>query len=198
MTEKQAERLRQKIKKIKSELAADKRRWGGYYDDSRGIRYLPPQYYIKLGDFAGGLRYFNWFRKNFPSDIGFPDFLFEWTIILFKKSKLKEAEKKMFETFRSNTYIIDKFFGRPLVPINKYEYSNIDSPAYLDDFMYSHKNEELTDFSEWLNEFTNSEKFKMAGQQYIDIYKQLYNKKDSESRQNLLKQARQLIDHFEN
>ena len=38
MTEKQAEKLQLKIKKIKAELAADKRRWGGFYDDSRGLR----------------------------------------------------------------------------------------------------------------------------------------------------------------
>jgi len=42
MTPKQEERTRSKIKMIKAELAADKKRWGGYYDDSRGLRYLPP------------------------------------------------------------------------------------------------------------------------------------------------------------
>ena len=94
MTEKQAEKIQLKIKKIEAELAADKRRWGGFYDDSRGVRYLPTELYVKLQDWNGGLRYMRWFEKNFPDDIGFPDFLFEWTIILFKKGKLKEAEKK--------------------------------------------------------------------------------------------------------
>ncbi len=34
MTEKQKERVRNKIAKIRKELAADKKRWGGYYDDT--------------------------------------------------------------------------------------------------------------------------------------------------------------------
>lgn len=38
------------------------------------------------------MKYLNWFNKNFPDDSGFPDFLFEWTLILYQKGKLKEAE----------------------------------------------------------------------------------------------------------
>src|SRR3989338_1533576 len=106
MTEKQQERIRLKIKKIKSELAADKKRWGGFYDDSRGLRYLPLEYYIKLKDYSGGKRYINWFYKNFPDDGGFPEFLFESTIVLFYSKKHKEAKRKLFETFSLNIYII--------------------------------------------------------------------------------------------
>ena len=120
MTPKQAERLQTKIKQIKSALAADKKRSGGYYDDSAGRRYQPPQYYIKLGDYSGGATYFRWFYKNFPDDAGFPDFLFEWTLNLFKTGKIKDAEKMAFKTFCRNTYIFDKFLGKPIVPIVKW------------------------------------------------------------------------------
>ena len=64
MTEKQAEMLRQQIKKIQLDLAADKRRCGGFYDDSRGLRYMPPRLYIKLGDYFDGLTYLKWFYKQ--------------------------------------------------------------------------------------------------------------------------------------
>jgi hypothetical protein len=57
MTPKQEDRIRTKIKRIKAELAADKKRWEGYYDDSRGLRYLLPALYLKLEDYSGGLRY---------------------------------------------------------------------------------------------------------------------------------------------
>ena len=103
MTPKQAERIQEKITKMKKELAADKRRWGGFYDDSRGLRYLPPALYIKLGDYSGAKRYFNWFAKNFPDDMGYPVFLFEWTLTLFKTQKMAEAEQKAQETYRANT-----------------------------------------------------------------------------------------------
>ena len=58
MTIKQQERIKNKIKKVKSFLADDKKRTGGSYDDSRGLRYIPPQLYIELHDFTVGLRYF--------------------------------------------------------------------------------------------------------------------------------------------
>ena len=111
MTPKQAERIKNKIKKIKTALAADKKRWGGFYDDSRGLRYIPPQLYIELNDFTGGLRYLNWFNKNFPDDSGYPDFLFEWTIVLFKTGRLKMPRKKHLKPF-AVTPICSTFFSQ--------------------------------------------------------------------------------------
>ena len=90
MTPKQTDRTQNKIAKIKRALAADKRLWG-CYDDSRGLRYLSPALYLKLKDYKGAMRYFNWFQKNFSDDSGYPSFLLEWTITLFKNCKLKEA-----------------------------------------------------------------------------------------------------------
>ena len=82
MTTKQEERLRNKIKKFKAALAADKKFWGGFYHDGQGLRYAIPQMYIQLGDFSGGLRYMNWFQKNFSDDAAYSIFFFEWALIL--------------------------------------------------------------------------------------------------------------------
>jgi hypothetical protein len=196
MTEKQAEKLKQKIKQIKAALAADKKRWGGYYDDSRGLRYLPPRYYLKLGDYTGGLRYVNWFKKNFPDDSGFPDFLFEWTVILFKRNRLKEAEKKVFETFCANTYIFDQFFGKPIVPIEKYEGSNLARPDFTDYFIYSSQDPKLADFSQWLAKLIESERFQTASQEFIDLHKQLKHEHKTEIRRALVDQASELEKNF--
>lgn len=193
MTPKQQERIILKIKKIKAAIAADKKRWGGYYDDSRGLRYLPPKLYIQLGDFSGGLRYMNWFAKNFSDDSCFPDFLFEWTIILYKTGRLKDAEKKAFETFCSNAYIFDKFFDHVIIPIDKYEFSNMDSPEYAThyfDYLYNQTN--MSDFSEWLKKFIASDKFLLLSNKYIDIFKQLKAEREPEMRRYLIQQARQL------
>ena len=84
ITEAQVERVNLKITKLKKTLASDKKRCGGYYDDSIGIRYLIPEQYLKIQDYKGAARYFNWFNKTFPDDIGFPFFLFEWTVALVK------------------------------------------------------------------------------------------------------------------
>lgn len=91
MTDKQKERIKDKIKQVKSTLTAEKRKYGAF-DDSRGLRYLPTEWSIRIGDYDGGLKYLKWFNKNFPDDMGFPEFLFESTIIFFKTRQLKEAE----------------------------------------------------------------------------------------------------------
>ncbi|MHA1955106.1 MAG: hypothetical protein ACW96U_14295 [Candidatus Heimdallarchaeaceae archaeon] len=111
MTPNQVERIQAKIRQIRSALAAEKNEIG-FPTDSQGLRYLPLGYHIKIQDYKGGLDYTRWFQKNFPDDIGFPEFLFEWSIILFKLGKIEEAERVIIQTFRGNTYLFDKNFNR--------------------------------------------------------------------------------------
>jgi hypothetical protein len=196
MTEKQQDRLRQKIKKIKSELAADKKRWGGYYDDSRGLRYLPLEYYITLKDYSGGKRYLTWFDKNFPDDSGFPIFLFECTLILFYSKKLKEARRKLFETFASNTCLIEKFLGDKIVEMTNYSCSNWGGFEVLEHFNYTSADEDLYEFTKWLIETCNSELFQSAANEHIDLQLQLSEESDYESRVDLIDKISALVDQF--
>lgn len=193
MTPRQRERLLKIIENIRRTLAAEKRKFGGY-DDSRGLRYRPVKYYIRLQDYKGGLTYLRWFSRNFPDDAGFPDFLFEWTIILFKCGKTKEAEHKAFETFRANTYLFDKFFGRPVTPIEKWESSNLENPGFTEYVDYSSGQTELADFSDWLNQLLATEEFKTRCEKLIEIHKQLLKVNDLKKRRELLRQAEQLTD----
>lgn len=193
MTHKQQERIKNKIKRIKAALAADKKHWGGYYHDGQGLRYIPPRYYIQLGDFSGGLRYVNWFNKNFPDDFGYPDFLFEWTVILFKTGRLIEAEKKAFQTFTRNTYVFDKFFNKQMHIIDKLESSNLEVAEFATDYFdYSHSQDNLADFAEWLDKLLQTEKFIQLTSKFIEIYQRLKNEHDYETRSYLLNQANQL------
>lgn len=106
-------------------------------------------------------------------------------MILFKTGRLKEAEKKAFETFRSNTYLFDLYFGRPGITIEKWEGSNLQTKDFA---------ENLADFSEWLDKFTASEKFVHVSNAFVDIRKRLATEKDTETRQYLGKYERQLVD----
>jgi hypothetical protein len=65
---------------------------------------------------------------------GFPDFLFKWAIILYKSGKIKQAGQKTFQAFWSNTYVIDKFLERPIVPIDKWEGTNFENESFLEYF----------------------------------------------------------------
>ncbi len=195
MTEKQIERVRTKIKKIRATLAAEKRMFGAY-DDSRGLRYMPPGLFIQIEDYRGGLTYLRWFAKNFPDDTGFPDFLFEWIVILFNTGKQKDAEQKAFETFCSNTYLFDKFFDRPIVLIDKYEFSNLSAPAFTEHFTYSHQQPPFADFAHWLEELTATERFAEARSRFVDLQRQLNQENDLQQRRYLLEEERALQKSF--
>nr|WP_288837591.1 hypothetical protein [uncultured Flavobacterium sp.] len=168
MTPKRIEALKTKITNIKRKLSAERRKYG-YYDDSRGNRYLPLKYFIELEDYKGALAYLKWFSKNFPDDMGFPDFLFEWTIILFKCGKTKEATEKAFETFCRNTYLFDQFLGKPLMQINKREGSNLETIAFAKRLEYSNVDSKLIDFSDWLTLTISDKDFRHRCDSYIDL-----------------------------
>lgn len=194
MTPKQEERIRIKIARIRKELAADKKRWGGFYDDSRGLRYLPPEQFIKLRDYKGGLRYLRWFNRTFPDDNGFPIFLFEWTLILFKTGNLKEAEKKALQTFFENNYLFDKFLGKELILIEKQESSNWETAELAEFLEYSKSDPEFADFGEWLENFQTSEKFYKFANELIETEKLISTEPVGKTRSELINKRRRLLD----
>ena len=182
MTEKQIERIRLRITKIKKELAADKKHWGGYYHDGRGLRYLPPGLFIKIKDYKGGLRYLQWFNRSFPDDSGYPIFLFEWTMILFKTGKLKQAEKKAYETYMSNVYLFDKFLGRTLKMVDKWEGSAWETASLTEELQYTKEEAEYADFAEWVETILASGKFFKFEREFLDIEKRLKTEPVGETR----------------
>lgn len=196
MTPKQEERIRKKIARIRKELAEDKKHWGGFYDDSRGLRYLPPEQFIKLRDYKGGLRYLQWFNRTFPDDSGYPIFLFEWTLILFKAGKLKEVEKKAFETFSANIYLFDKFLGKELLPIEKRENSNWETAELAEILKYSKSDIEYADFAEWLENFQTNEKFYKFANELIEIEKKLITEPVGETRTELVNRRFNMTDEI--
>ena len=195
-TPKQVERVKEKIKRLKAALAFDRKQWGGFHHDGQGIRYLIPAFYIKIEDYKGGQRYFNWFNKTFSDDSGDPAFLFEWAITLFMNGKTTEAGKKLFEAFSRNTYIIDKFLGKEIIAIDKWEGSGLESPDFTNYFIYSATDPKLAAFSEWLKLFVETEKFSVASEKFLEIQKKLKDEDDKETRQYLLKAEEQLILNF--
>jgi|SRR6185312_774861 len=191
MTLQQTERLKRKIENIHRILAAEKRKFG-FYDDSQGLRYLPPGYYVQLGDYAGGLTYLRWFEKSFPDDAAFPEFLFEASIVLFKVGRRAEAGNAAFRTFCSNPYWIDRFLGRPLIEMDIWHPSNVATVEYTRALMHSCKEPELSDFCTWLRDLIVTEDFTRRCSSYIAVYRKLKTETDLERRRLLVQYARQL------
>lgn len=195
MTPKQEERIRNKIAKIKKALADEKRYWGDYHDGG-GLRYLPPELFIKLKDYPGALRYFRWFDKNFPDDIGYPVFLFEWTLTLFKMGKMKDVEKRALQTFFSNTYLFDYFLGKELLLFDKYEGFNWEQPDLAINMHYTKEQEDLADFVEWLTLFATSAKFYQVANEFIRIHVQLQTEPVGTKRNELVTRLSHLLDDY--
>jgi hypothetical protein len=168
MTEKQIEKAKNQIATIRKILADEKRKYGDY-DDSRGLRYAPPQYLIKLNDFKGAMTYYRWFQKNFSDDIGAPMFLFEWCITLFKNGKLLEAENKAIETFMANTYLIDKFLDRPFHTFDTIDNADWHREEIKSDLPYQKEQEDLKSFAQWLSVFVDSTRYKQITTEFLDI-----------------------------
>lgn len=154
-------------------MAADKRRHGGFYDDSRGIRYLPPELHLKLQDYTGAIKYFNWFNKNFPEDACFAAFLFEWAVALFKTKRIKEAENKVLETFFSSKFLLDIYLEITPIKLESDENQNREQHQIRQYFQYKRNQEDLVDFSGWLETFVTSEKYKIFTDKLIELERQL-------------------------
>lgn len=195
MSPKQIDIIKNKISRIKLDLANEKKRYGGHIDRG-GLRYLPPELYLKLNDYKGALRYFNWFHKNFDDDLGFPIFLFEWSITLFKCKKFKEAEKMVLKTFFSNTYLIDKFFDKEFLELGLKEESNWEKRELVENLIYHHSIAELIDFSSWLSEFSNSPKFYQYANEFIDIERQLMSEPVGIKRSKLVNRRFSLLNDY--
>ncbi|WP_234364147.1 hypothetical protein [Lunatibacter salilacus] len=89
--------------------------------------------------------------------------------------------------------MFDKFFGRPIDKIEKWESSNLETAEFaIDYFDYTHTQENLTDFAEWLNRLTQTEQFIALADKYLEIYTRLQNEEDFETRSYLVNQASQL------
>lgn len=187
MTPKQADRLRQQIVAIRRTLAAEKKKFGGY-DDSRGLRYLPTRYFVQLADFAGGLTYLRWFAKNFPDDAGFPDFLFEWTLILFETGKLAQAEQQAFATYCADRQLFDHLLARPLTPPESWEEAPLPAASYGAYFTSLGPPPKLAAFAQWLAAWLDTARFTSRAAQYGRLRQQLQAEPDRATRHALLDQ----------
>ena len=195
MTPIEKQQLEEQIEDIKASIETEVQLLGGFNDELSQV-YIPTQHFLRMEDYKAGLDYIRWYLKVVPGDIGPPEFLFEWTVILFMNGTIKEAENKAVETFLNNTYIFDKFFGRELIQIDKNESWGFQKPEYLIDFKYSCTQSELAVFTNWLSEFEQSEKFKSIHKRLINALVQLKNEDDPEIREYLNKIIDQLMDEI--
>ena len=189
MTEKQIEKIKKKIRSYRAILAGEKRKFG-CYDDSAGRRYEIPFFYMELRDFKGAMRYFNWFEKEFPDDIGDLLFNFIWAVTLFENKKFEKATKKLYKTAFSNTYLLDLLAGKEVKQIDKSEliwFERIENAKAIEDECKKIMSES---FFDWLKEFVEMEEYKSNMKKFVSISQLLKDEEPGEKRNYLLRNQR--------
>lgn len=192
MTEYQIEKIRKQIRSLRAKLLAEKRKHG-WYDDSRGSRFIIPDLYLQIEDYKGALRYFNWFEKEFEMDSGFPDFNLAWTITLYKNKKNELAIKKLYTTAFSNTYLIDLIFGNKPLTIDKSELINWESLNFAIETEKYWKRMLTPDFLDWLKDVTSQDDFKKNIADYVGLKKLISYEKTGKERERLLNEEDKFI-----
>src|ERR1035437_1625265 len=192
MTEKQIERIRTKITRVKRALAADKKRWGGDYDDSAGLRYMAPGLYLKIRDFKGAMNYFRWFAKNFPDDCCYGEFLLEWSLTLFMLGKIEDARQKVTEAYLRDTRVLNKFLGREVAMVDETIDSYERDWSAVQVLGYSAEEKDWADFAVWLEVLLTSEPFLGLSKEYLEIQMRLQIESDPAKRSNLCDMKRAL------
>lgn len=194
MTENQENRIRAKISKLKKALAADKKHWGGYYHDGGGLRYAQPELYIKLEDYTGALRYFNWFNKHFSDDVGSPLLWFQYALTLFKTKRLEVAKNQIIKAHFLNEYLIDYFLD-PTSIANIHPTNNWPIEVLIKYFEY--KKDSYPDFAEWLKMISESIEFKNLIKEITEIDLKLDIETKRSKRAALLSKRSNLINNTE-
>lgn len=99
-----------------------------------------------------------WFDKNFPDDNQMPEIILMASLICFKNNKIKEAEKKLKLAYFADKLILKVLLGTPI------EKNDIpDSNSYLEAIKVFisdlKKQNDLTDFQDWVTQIQKSETF---------------------------------------
>lgn len=191
MTEKEIEKIRDTIKKLRDQLAGEKRRFGDYSDNG-GRRYIIPELYIRIRDYRGGLNYYRWFTREFPDDTGFPSFNLFCTMILFQNEKIHEAKRAAYKTAFSNTYLIDVICNLPVVNIDKSEPEDSESLSYALEIAERYDQLLTKAFKTWLCSLNLSDEFVRNLKKYVSIQKLVKDEPAGPLRSHLISESAKL------
>ena len=114
----------------------------------------------------------------------------------FSNRKLKDAEKKAVETFMANTYLIDKFLGKPFHTFDELPDSEWQKDLLTRYSPYSAEQEALKDFAQWLSQFVQSDKFKAITTAFIENEIQLLTELVGAKRSALVDRKYRMLDEF--
>lgn len=187
--------LNSKISTYWSALKREKRTYK-YIDDGGGSRYIIFCFLFVLNDLEQTKKYFRWYKREFDDDVGEPVQKLCWAISLYRMGKQKEARLKLADLMLSNLYLIPRILGREVEAYDMWHFSNYSTIDYADYI----PGEVLGNISEselqWVETLFDSLDFQSVKNRHIEIYHQLQNVNDFETRRSLSTEDRSLIDKY--
>ena len=191
MTDKQIERIKKTIKIYRARLAAEKRRFHGYFDNG-GSRYIIPEFYLKIADYKGALTYFRWFTREFPDDSGFPSLNLFWTLTLYQNKKIIGAKSKAYKTAFSNTYLIDLICNKETIGIDKSELDGSESLVYARQIVEGCIKLLTPEFKDWICTLNETDDFKSNLNKFISLQKLIKDESTGPLRSKLVNESSKL------
>jgi len=196
MTEKQIEKIKLSIKKNRTALTAEKRKFGGF-DDSAGRRYYISDLFLRIADYKGAITYKKWFDKNFPDDIGGPILSLNWSIAFYGLGQIEDTEIYTIDTAIQNIYLHGLLLDRKLNRIDMYEHG-YDMLEFAKSLIKDCKKVVTKDYLDWLLKFVDTDDYKDPVNKFIALNKLLKDENNIDKRIELLDHIRRLMKNNKN
>ena len=195
MTPRQIEKIKKQIKSERAFLSAEKRKFGGYFDN-RGRRYIIAELYTEIKDYKGVLRYYNWFNKEFPDDTGFPELHLSWIIAAIKENKLQIANKHLVQLEAINSYLIPKILGIKQLEIQKWGGTDLSTIDYATHITENSKHWLDQEILNYLEEITSKKEYKTFKKDVIECDLELNSEDKINKRKKILEKRKKHIKNW--
>ena len=191
MTDSERKRIQVKIDHYKKAMSDFKARMG-FIDDGRGNRYEIPVLQMRLMDLTPALRYYTWFWKNFPDDIGEPIMNLAWTAMFFHRGETSKANAYFYLTLFSNPYLFSYVAGKPMGLYDMWHGANVDEPGWFENVDFDSFEFLTPQFRAWLWERYESAETKEVISRFMELNRKLNTEPVGEKRSALVDELFQL------
>jgi hypothetical protein len=181
-------KLRSRISSYKSALNKEKKDYC-YISDGSGKRYLLFCLYFVLGDLNKSRQYFEWYKKEFPDDVGEPIQKLCWALSLHRMKNDDEARYMLAELMLSNLYLIPNIIGLDVQKYDIWHSSNFEDIDYVGHIPAEVRKSIKESEIKWMDTLYNSFEFRRIRKRYIEIFHELQRTKELEKRKDLLNES---------
>jgi hypothetical protein len=191
MTGKQIEKIRLSIKKHRSTLTAERRKFGGF-DDSAGRRYFISDLYLRIADYSGVLTYKKWFDKNFPDDCGTPILSLNWSIAFHSSGLIEKCKIYTLDTAFQNVYLHGLLLDREVKLIDMKDPNGNKLLEHTKSWISDCKKNVTKPYMEWLSAFIDSNEYSGPITKFISLLQLLADETDDNNRIIILNRIRDM------